>query len=77
MTVPPLDLQTVTNESLAALREDCPECEYCCAIGLCCPPERQLLMLMAIMVRDTGCSIADAHQYSVPVVASRLKALKA
>jgi len=35
MTVPPLDLQTVTNESLAALREDYPECEYCCAIGLC------------------------------------------
>ncbi len=26
---------------------DCPECEYCCLIGLCCPAEAQQAALVA------------------------------
>lgn len=69
-----LDLSIVSVADLKVLLADCPECEYCCAIGLCCPPLRQLLTLMAIMVRDTGCSIAEAHKYSLPIVVARVKA---
>lgn len=75
--VPVLDLSTVTLASLKAQLADCPECEFCCAIGLCCPPMQQLLTLMAIMVRDTLCSIPEAHKYSLPIVASRIRAMKA
>jgi hypothetical protein len=72
-----LDLATITPASLAQRLADCPECEYCCAIGLCCPPLQQTLALMAILVRDTGCSVAEAHKYALPIVTARVKANKA
>ena len=27
-----------TPDPIAATAADCPECEICCAVGLCCPP---------------------------------------
>ncbi len=67
----------MSPEALAAVLTDCPECEYCCAIGLCCPPLQMLLTLMAIMVRDTHCPPREAHKYALPIVAARIKAMKA
>jgi hypothetical protein len=53
------------------MAEDCPECEYCCAIGLCCPPAAQLAKLSAMFVRETGCSLEEAHQYASVIVKAR------
>lgn len=58
------------------MAEDCPECEYCCAIGLCCPPARQRAALAAMFVRETGCSETEAHTYADVIVAARAKAQK-
>lgn len=56
---------------------DCPECEYCCASGLCCPPAAQLAMLEKIFMRDVaGCTPAEAHTYASAIVKAREKASK-
>jgi hypothetical protein len=41
-------------KALMALAVDCPECEICCAIGLCCPPasEAQRAALARLLMAD-------------------------
>lgn len=56
------------------MAEDCPECEYCCAIGLCCPPQAQLAKLTAMMVAATGKDAAECVEYANVIVAARIKA---
>lgn len=53
---------------------ECPECEYCCAIGLCCPPEAQLAKLTAMFMRDTGGSEKECQKYARVIVTAREKA---
>lgn len=38
---------------MVAAAADCPECEVCCAIGLCCPPgsEEQRSALARLLVK--------------------------
>ena len=55
---------------------DCPECEYCCVIGLCCPPADQLTALTALFVRETGGTDAECLKYAEALVAARKKAQK-
>lgn len=54
---------------------DCPECEYCCAIGLCCPPEKQEAALVDIMTAATGKSADECREYAKAIVAARMKAM--
>ncbi len=58
------------------MSEDCPECEYCCAIGLCCPPAQQQATLVAMFTRETGCSEEEAHKYAAVIVKSKHDAQK-
>jgi len=55
---------------------DCPECEYCCAIGLCCPPADQLSALVALFSRETGEPEAECRKYAEALVAAKQKAQK-
>lgn len=45
---------------------DCPECEYCCLIGLCCPPAEQLNALVAAFVKAG--STPEAAQMHAQVI---------
>jgi len=56
---------------------DCPECEYCCLIGLCCPPEEQLKALTAHFVNTIGCDDDEAQVYAQAIVDAKRKAMKA
>lgn len=53
---------------------DCPECEYCCAIGLCCPPGGQLDALVRILVNATGQSRSECLPYAQAIVSAKIKA---
>ncbi len=54
---------------------DCPECEYCCIIGLCCPPEAQRVRLTELFQeRMPGASATECAQYAQVIVDARMKA---
>lgn len=56
---------------------DCPECEYCCAIGLCCPDgAAQKAALVKIMVAATGGTPEQAAPYAQAIVDARSKSQK-
>ncbi len=56
---------------------DCPECELCCAIGLCCPSaEAQKAALVKIMVRHTGKPAHECGEYADAIVAATQNARK-
>lgn len=65
-----------TQAEVDAVLADCPECEYCCAIGLCCPPASQFVQLVALMHKATGSPLEECAQYAQAVVEARLKAQK-
>ncbi len=54
---------------------DCPECEYCCAIGLCCPPQQQRAALVALFVAG-GSTEADAARHADMLVAAKARMQK-
>ena len=56
------------------MREDCPECEICCAIGLCCPPAAQRSALVAIFVRETGSPAEECGNYADALIEATRKA---
>jgi len=57
---------------------DCPECEFCCAIGLCCPSESaQRDALVKIFVRETGEPAAECAKYANALVRATRAARKA
>jgi hypothetical protein len=56
---------------------DCPECELCCAIGLCCPPATQRKALISIFVRETGESEEECGKYADAFVKATKEARKA
>jgi hypothetical protein len=53
---------------------DCPECEICCAIGLCCPPAQQRLALITIFQRETGSPVEECAKYADAYIAAQGKA---
>lgn len=54
---------------------DCPECEYCCLIGLCCPAEQQQTALVDLFM--AGGSTADvAAAHAAMIVAAKERATK-
>ncbi len=55
---------------------DCPECELCCAIGLCCAAEAQKAALIKIMVRHTGKPAHECGEYADAIVAATQAARK-
>ncbi len=55
---------------------DCPECEYCCLIGLCCAAEVQRAALIAAFVA-AGSDESHAVTHADVLVAARLKAQRA
>lgn len=58
------------------MEKDCPECEYCCLIGLCCPPEAQHAALVARFQKQLSVSQADAEVYAKVIVDARVRANK-
>lgn len=54
---------------------DCPECEYCCLIGLCCPTAAQRAALVTLFLAG-GSSQAAAERHADMVVEARLRAMK-
>jgi len=60
-----------------AKKADCPECEYCCAIGVCCPPAAQLSALTTLFAKATGESEADCAKYAQALVDARARAQEA
>ncbi len=52
---------------------DCPECEYCCLTGLCCPPAQQKRKLIAFFAA-TGAPLEECEKYADAFVAARIKA---
>jgi hypothetical protein len=50
---------------------DCPECEYCCIIGLCCPPAAQLVRLTAFLAEKTGSDPEECEKYAHAIVEAR------
>lgn len=55
---------------------DCPECEYCCAIGLCCSnPADQHAALVKIFLRE-GSTPAEADKHATAIVNAKQKADK-
>ncbi|MES2341731.1 MAG: hypothetical protein V4597_08635 [Pseudomonadota bacterium] len=63
-----------TQADLDAALADCPECEYCCIIGACCPPARQFIVLVAVMAKATGSSVEECARHAQAVVDARLRA---
>jgi len=55
---------------------DCPECEYCCLIGLCCPPEAQEAALTAFFVKAGVGTEEDAAKYAKAFVDLKRKGHK-
>lgn len=53
---------------------DCPECEICCAIGLCCPPERQRAALITLFQQATGEPETECAKYADALVAATERA---
>jgi hypothetical protein len=53
---------------------DCPECEICCAIGLCCPPAAQRAALIKIFARETGEAESECAKYADALVEATRKA---
>ena len=51
----------------------CPECEYCCAVGLCCDAARQREALVKLFAA-TGSSKAECEKHADALVAAREKA---
>lgn len=54
LTMPKRDFAAVMRQVAASSSLDCPECEVCCAIGLCCPlgSEQQRNALAALLLAD-------------------------
>jgi hypothetical protein len=55
---------------------NCPECEYCCAVGLCCSAAQQLQKLTLMFVDATGGTMEECVKYAKVLVDARLKAQK-
>lgn len=53
---------------------DCPECEYCCLIGLCCTPAEQQDALVAFFVKAGAGNAEEAAKYAAALVAAKRKA---
>jgi len=55
---------------------DCPECEYCCAIGLCCPDSSAQLKAATDLFVNAGVSLAEAGKAAQALVDAKAKAQK-
>ena len=56
---------------------DCPECELCCALGICCPPAAQRKALVTIFARETGEKEAECERYADALIAATKKVREA
>lgn len=65
------------------MKDDCPECELCCALGICCPPgsaQQRVAVARMLMANGSGAehaqSVADAFADAHAAHVEKMKASK-